>query len=254
MANRLNSYCEKFEIFDDSQNGFRKQRSTTLATYKYTQNILDTINSKKYAIGLLLDMSKAYDRVNYSILLNKLHSIGIRGITYSWFKSYLQNRSQIVEIQNTNYTTGEIQKIRSDTISVTGSIPQGSVLGCILFLIYINNLPKQIPNQSVIFADDVSVLLPCTNVTEAKNKLNETLDKIECWFHHLFLKVMVGKSSETLGVTRGRYLGSLERDNECSALALLANRSNILTSLVNLESSLQFYLQPSWMLSSGCSL
>lgn len=148
MQKRLNSFCEKYNVYDDSQNGFRKNRSTTLAVYKYIHDILNIINDKKYAIGILLDMTKAYDKVQYKILLNKLYGIGIRGTAHDWFTSYLNNRKQFVEIENTDPRTCKISKIRSDIIQTNNSIPQGSVLGCILFLIYINDLPKIISDSS----------------------------------------------------------------------------------------------------------
>lgn len=96
----------------------------------------------QYAIGPLLDMSMAYDRVNYRILLQKLNGLKIRGVAHRWFVSYLEIRSQYVDIEITNYSTGQIERIRSDRASGSGSIPLGSVLGCVLFWVYINDLPS----------------------------------------------------------------------------------------------------------------
>lgn len=191
MVSRLYSFYEKFYILHKNQNGFRKNHSTTLAIYNYVKTIFEEINNKKYAVGLLLDMSKAYDRVSYEILLDKLYQSGIRGITHLWFKSYLNNRVQYVEIENTNLETGEISHTHSDRVQVSGSIPQGSVLGCILFLIYINNLPNILDDHTVLFADDVSVLIPCSNITELEDKLNSTLERIVTWLksHNLELNL-----------------------------------------------------------------
>lgn len=72
MCKRIYGFCEKFQILNESQNGFRKGRSTTLAVFKYVNEILKLINNKQNAIGILLDMSKAYDRVSYEVLLKKL--------------------------------------------------------------------------------------------------------------------------------------------------------------------------------------
>lgn len=88
MCDRIYKFCEKYKIFDDCQNGFRKNRSTTLAVYKYIQEALNIINNKKYAIGILLDMTKAYDKVQFKILLDKLYGIGIRGKAHEWLTSY----------------------------------------------------------------------------------------------------------------------------------------------------------------------
>lgn len=132
----------------------RKKLSTISAVYKYIQEVHNIINNKEYAVGILLDMTKAYDKVQYNILLNKLNGIGIRGITHKWFTSYLQNREQFVEIEYYNNKTNEINNIRSDSKIINASIPQGSILGCFLFLIYINDLPKIIEETCVLFADD----------------------------------------------------------------------------------------------------
>lgn len=189
MANRVYHFLEKYSILHENQYGFRKNRSTTLAVYKLAHKILNTINTKQYSVGLLLDMSKAYDRVRYDILLQKLSNSGIRGICLNWFKSYLENRSQFTEIENTNFTTGLIQKVVSKQTNIRGSIPQGSVLGCILFIIYINSITTASIDHCVLFADDVSIMIPCTDTNELESKLNITLNKITNYLnsHNLIL-------------------------------------------------------------------
>lgn len=191
MVTRLYSFCEKYKIFHSNQNGFRKNHSTTLAIYKYVLEIVNIINTKKYAVGLLLDMSKAYDRVHHGILLDKLYNVGVRGTALDWFRSYLKNRWQYVEVEHTDFNMSMIQRFRSDGAPVQGSIPQGSVLGCILFLIYINDLPNVIDDQSMLFADDISVLFSCSGTEEIYNKLNSTLNTITTFLksHNLMLNL-----------------------------------------------------------------
>lgn len=101
------------------------------------------------------------------------------------------NRVQFIEIENTDFTTGQIRNFRSDKATLRGSIPQGSVLGCILFLIYINDLPNVIEEHSALFADDVSVLFSCSDKKEAESKLNLAMQKIVKWldFHNLQLNL-----------------------------------------------------------------
>lgn len=195
MVKRLNSFYEKFKILHESQHGFRKNRSTTLAIYKYIQEIITEINNKKYAVGLLLDLSKAYDRVSYETLLNKLYSTGIRGTPLNWFKSYFETRSQYTEIESTDFETGIVRHFRSDRVPVNGSIPQGSVLGCILFLVYINDLPDILNEHCTLFADDISVLFPCVKIDEVEIKLNLILDNILNWLeiHNLELNIKKAK-------------------------------------------------------------
>lgn len=195
MCKRMYSFYEKYNVFDNNQYGFRKGRSTIFAVYKYVNKILDTLNARKYAVGLLLDMSKAYDRVDYEILLSKLYNTGIRGIAYKWLRSYLTNREQYVEVENINFTTGLLQNVRSDRISMSNSIPQGSVLGCILFLVYINDLPKIIDDHCILFADDISILFPCMTMNELKNRLDITFDKIIHWLNEHNLKLNFKKTT-----------------------------------------------------------
>lgn len=189
MTRRLYSYCEKYKILDESQNGFRKNRSTTLAVYKYVQEALNIINTKKYAVGVLLDLSKAYDRVSYKILLRKLYGIGIRGVVYDWFESYLTNRAQFVEIEYYYSQSGMIARAQSDTLPVKMSIPQGSVIGCILFIIYLNDLPKNIDTTSVLFADDLSIIFPCSNEQDLKGRLEKIINDVTSWLgdHNLLV-------------------------------------------------------------------
>lgn len=194
MTQRLYSFCEKHGILDESQNGFRKNRSTTLAVYKYIQEVLNLINIRKYGVGILLDMSKAYDRVNHKILLNKLYGIGIRGTAHAWFTSYLTNRVQYTVIEYHNHNTGEISNTKSNLLKVKKSIPQGSVLGCILFLIYINDLPKNLNIPCVLFADDISLVLPCCDGLNLNNTLSCVLNSVNSWLIDHNLEINFSKT------------------------------------------------------------
>lgn len=158
MANRLYNFLEKYDILDNCQYGFRKNRSTTLAVYNYLQEIYDIINNRKYALGIFLDMTKAYDKVSHTILLSKLYDYGIRGAAYRWFQSYLNDRQQYVELVNHDINNKLETNVVSDIKTVNYSIPQGSVLGCLIFLLYINDLPKSLNTTTILFADDVSLL------------------------------------------------------------------------------------------------
>ena len=194
MANRLYSYCEKYNIFSSSQHGFRKNCSTSLAVFKYISEILNIINNKKYAIGILLDMSKAYDRVLYDILLNKLYGVGVRGVAYQWFVSYLKNRVQCVEIEHHDHSSGDITKVRSKIGNVNKSIPQGSVLGGLLFLLYINDLPKIIENSCSLFADDISIVIPCENSSNLNTYLDTVLNTLVNWLNEHNLQLNFTKT------------------------------------------------------------
>ncbi|CAF4778811.1 unnamed protein product [Pieris macdunnoughi] len=126
-------------------------------------------------------MTKAYDKVQFDILLDKLYNIGIRGDTHVWFKSYLFNRQQQVEIEHFDHKSCEIQHIRSESRRLKASIPQGSVIGCLLFLIYINDLPKVMHEPCILFVDDISILISGENKLELNTKLQMTKDKADSW-------------------------------------------------------------------------
>lgn len=194
MCDRVYSFCERYKIFDESQNGFRKHRSTTLAVYKYMQEVTNIINNKKYAIGILLDMTKAYDKVQFKILLEKLYGIGIRGNTHKWFTSYLQNREQYVQMEYFNHDQKRIIQVRSEKKIINASIPQGSVIGCLLFIIYINDLPKIMKEPCVLFADDISLLTTCQSNSNINEQLNIMLNKTTKWMDEHNLEINYKKT------------------------------------------------------------
>ena len=121
--------------------------------------------------AIFFDISKAFDRVWHRGLLHKLNSFGIRGNLNRWFKDYLSNRQQAVVIQG----------CRSDYLPVTAGVPQGSVLGPLLFLVYINDINSDIESTSKLFADDTSIYLSLNDNNIRGETLNSDLEKIKAW-------------------------------------------------------------------------
>ena len=125
--------------------------------------MINALDNEKYACGIFIDLQKAFDTVNHSILINTLNYYGIRGVVNNWFKSYLSNRSQYVSSQGFD----------SDIIGIKHGVPQGSVLGPLLFLLYINVLHKAIKIAVYHFADDTNLLNINTSPKNKKKKANK---------------------------------------------------------------------------------
>ena len=149
LYKRLHNFLSKHNVLFPQQFGFRKSHSTSHAVLSITQKLFDALDSGKFAYAVFIDLEKAFDTVDHSILLDKLHHYGIRGLPLSLLKSYLSDRSQFVSVSGVN----------SSTTAVKHGVPQGSVLGPLLFLIYINDLSRAIRHGDVLhFADDTNLL------------------------------------------------------------------------------------------------
>ena len=142
---RLDEFIDKFEILCESQYGFRSNRSTSHAILELMENVTNALDRKQSVIGIFIDLKKAFDTINHNLLLSKLEYYGIRGLSNKWLHSYLCNRKQYVVIEDTE----------SDLLSVQCGVPQGSILGPKLFILYINDLANISDIlQLILFADD----------------------------------------------------------------------------------------------------
>ena len=149
MCLRIRNHFERNNLLYSFQFGFRQNHSTNHAVLMMVQKIQEQIKRNNIAIGVFIDLQKAFDTVNHDILLNKLDSYGICGISKKWLKSYLTNRQQFVSINGQD----------SDNEFILHGVPQGSVLGPLLFTIYVNDMHRCIKNSTTFhFADDTNLL------------------------------------------------------------------------------------------------
>jgi hypothetical protein len=168
---RLSDFLEKHKILDENQYGFRASRSTTDAVTNLLGHILNDKEKNNIAIGLFIDYSKAFDTIDYDTLLYQMEKYGIRGLTLEWFRNYLTGRTQRVKIVN-----GKGDKATSDTLMVTHGVPQGSILGPLLFLLYVNDLNKQLKNAITIsFADDTTIYVSDSCIEDVYIKLYDNI-------------------------------------------------------------------------------
>ena len=173
MYSRLIDHLTSHHILIPQQFGFRKNHSPQMALVSLVNKIIEKIDSKEYVIGLFLDLSKAFDSMNHEILLNKLEHYGIRGSSLLWFKSYLHNRTQYLIVNN----------CKSDLIDLSTGVPQGSILGPLLFLISVNDIVNCSSLLSyVLFADDCNALNSDQNLIDLILSTNLELVKLGEWF------------------------------------------------------------------------
>ena len=174
----MNAYFTLNNLFYDKQYGFRKYHSTELAALNVVDTIVNHMDNGNTPFAVYLDLSKAFDTLNHSILLDKLKFYGFRGTSINLIKHYLSNRKQCVEID----------RLRSSYINISTGVPQWSILGPLLFIIYMNDLPKASRLfKCIIYADDTT-LIANLNDFYAKNDsglniniLNDELEKISYW-------------------------------------------------------------------------
>ena len=172
MHKRLSSFLSKHKCLYDLQFGFRKKHSTTHTLMYLTETVRKAIDNDNFACSIFIDLQKAFDTVDHDVLLYKLDHYGIRGITNDWFKSYLKNRKQFVSINGLN----------SGEKFVAYGVPQGSVLGPLLFLIYINDLHKALNHCTALhFADDTVLIHENKSLKQMQKYVNIDLKNINNW-------------------------------------------------------------------------
>ena len=185
MHTRIYEFLENSDALYKLQFGFRKNFSTNHALLSIVEEIRKNLDGKTFSCGVFVDLEKAFDTVNHAILIKKLDFYGVRGPANSWFSSYLSGRKQMVRLDDAI----------SAPLDITCGVPQGSILGPLLFLIYINDMHKSVKHSIVHhFADDTNLLYSHKNPKILRKHMNEDLKLLYNWLCANRLSLNVSKT------------------------------------------------------------
>ena len=172
MHSRISNFLNVNQSLHEMQYGFRSGRSCEHALLMAQHEILSSLNNKQISLLLLVDFSKAFDMVDHDILLSKLKHYGIRGTAHQWLASYLSDRMQYVSVKNKLSSTSKLKY----------GVPQGSILGPLLFIIYINDIPNiSTIAKFILYADDANIIITGDNIAEIESKFKDLSEALSTW-------------------------------------------------------------------------
>jgi len=210
VYNQVEEYLNTKDLLYNYQSGFRKKFSTDSCLIHLTDFIRENTSQGKYTGAVLLDLQKAFDTVDHTILIKKMEKIGLGSL--KWFRSYLSNRKQIVEINGK----------QSDSKTVTCGVPQGSILGPLLFLIYVNDMSISVNCKLMLYADDSILLVSDKDHTKVSEFLTLNLNSCFKW-------LVDNKLSLHLGKTEAIVFGSKRKINKLKSFEIKCNGHSIKT-------------------------
>ena len=187
IKKRFTKFLDKYSLINPHQFGFRKGYSTELAVAEVQNLLLKNLDDRKISCAVFLDLAKAFDTVDHQLLLGKLKRHGIRGCALSLIKSYLSNRKHLVKING----------VESSFLTLNIGVPQGSVLGPLLFLIFINDLPYYTNLKVKLFADDTMLTMESDTYTDLQTNVNLEINKVHRW---------LCANKLTLNITKSKYM------------------------------------------------
>ena len=185
---QLYNYLDSNNIISEKQFGFRTNHSTTHAMLDFINHIYKNIINQKHSAAIFIDLSKAFDTTDHEILLSKLEKYGIRETELLFFKNYLTGRKQYTVFYDTV----------SEWLEILCGVPQGSILGPLLFIIYINDFPKAVNLETTLFADDTTLIKSDESLQALELNVNQNLKLANDWFTANKLTLNVGKTKVML--------------------------------------------------------
>jgi hypothetical protein len=217
---QLVNHLDRNNLLYVNQYGFQRGKSTEHNLIKVVNFVGNAINNGDYSLGVFFDLKKAFDVVPHDILLNKLNKLGIQGIAWNWFNSYLSERKQVVDIDG--HVSGELD--------IVISVLQGSILGPILFLCFINDLYTVTKLLTVMFADDTCCLNSNKNLPDLIADTNNEINKIAVWFRTNKMALNVSKTKYIIFHSRNKKVDMTNLKLEYNANAQHEQHDNSLIS------------------------
>ena len=172
VYDQVDNFLLQRNILYNYQSGFNKNHSTDLCLSFFNDKILTGFDKGLFTGVILTDLQNAFDTINHEILLGKLHAIGFSEKTVAWFKSYLSDRAFKVNINN----------YFSDLSKISCGVPQGSILGPLLFLLYVNDMPQAVHSDLFLYADDSKITFQHKDVHTTEHQLNKDFTNLCEWF------------------------------------------------------------------------
>ena len=189
MYNRVYNHLDSKGLLYEKQFGFQRNDLLEHAILQLTRDITSSFKKGEYTLGVFIDFSKAFDTADHQILIKTLQYYGIDGTALEWFKSYLSNRKQYISTQ----------EISESCLDIICGVPQGFILGPLLFLIYVNDLFKASNClMEVLFADDTNLFISHKNIDTLVAIVNVELENVSTWFKSNTLSLNVDKTKWSL--------------------------------------------------------
>ena len=187
------TFLEKNKIINNNQHAYRKGHSTTTCLVEVANYIYKMIDQNKFTGIASLDLSKAYDSISHTLLLHKLSKMGFSAPSLQWIKSYLQNRKQVIKFK----------RFTSDEETVMSGIPQGSILGPILFICFTNDLAEIFKSSKMVsYADDTQIIVQAETIPQLKKKLENAIMNAQKWYEENSMMNNIGKTEFLIVNTR----------------------------------------------------